>query len=105
MLIERMTRAQRLGIFTGVGTLGTGIWLVHLTTGLLDAPVTIHIALGAVILMFIIGATVARTSWNRIRDAITASDIPGAAAAVSAFNRALNLESLLWILALTMMFA
>jgi hypothetical protein len=55
--------------------------------------------------MFIIGATVARTSWNKIRDAITANDIPGAAAAVSAFNRALNLESLLWILALTMMFA
>lgn len=104
LLIDRMQRARRLGMLSGLGTLGTGIWLIYLTTGFFDAPVTIYIALGVVVLMFIIGATIARTAWNKIRDAIAANDVPGAAGGVSAFNRALNLESLLWILALTMMF-
>ncbi len=104
LLIERMQRARSLGMLAGLGTLGTGIWLIYLTTGLFDAPVTIYVALGVVVLMFVVGATIARTAWNEIRDAIEANDVPGAAGGVSAFNRALNLESLLWILALTMMF-
>jgi hypothetical protein len=104
LLIDRMNRAQRFGIMTGLGTLGTGIWLVYLTTGFADVPLPIYVAFGAVVLMFILGATIARTAWNRIRAAIEANDIPAAAGGVTAFNRVLNLENLLWILALTMMF-
>lgn len=104
LLIDRMQRARRLGVLSGLGTLGTGIWLVYLTTGFFDAPVTMYVALGVVLLMFVVGATVARIAWNEIRDAIAANDVPAAAGGVAAFNRALNLESLLWILALTMMF-
>jgi hypothetical protein len=104
LLIERMSRAQRLGILTGLGTLATGLWLVYLTTGFLDAAINTYVALGAVLVMFVVGATLARPAWNRIRYAVEAEDIPTAAAAVSGFNRAVNLESLLWILALTMMF-
>lgn len=104
LLVDRMKRAQRLGIVSGVGTLGTGAWLMYLTTGFTDAPLPIYIALATVIAMFAVGATIARTAWNRIASAIADNDIPAAAGGVAAFNRALNLESLLWILALTMMF-
>lgn len=102
-LIGRMRRAEMLGITSGVLTLGTGIWLMLLTTGFADAPVEIHIALGAVIAMFLVGFFVARPAWRNIRSAIEKGDTPGAAGGVTAFNRALGLESLLWILALTMM--
>jgi len=104
LLVDRMQRAQRLGIASGLGTLATGVWLTYLTTGFFDASVPTYVAFGVVLLMFVVGATAGRTSWNRIRDAIASNDVPGAAGGVSAFNRALNLESLLWILALTMMF-
>jgi uncharacterized membrane protein len=104
LLIDRMSRAQRLGIVSGLGTLATGLWLIYLTTGFMDAAITTYVALGAVLAIFVVGASVARPAWNRIRDAVVADDIPTAAASVTGFTRALNLESLLWILALTMMF-
>jgi hypothetical protein len=102
-LVNRMRRAQRLGLVSGLLTLGTGVWLVTLTTGFADAPVTIHIALATVIGMFIVGFVAARPAWKRIKDAIEDGDTPRAVGGVASFNRAINLESLLWILALTMM--
>lgn len=102
-LVGRMRRAQSLGLFAGLLTLGTGLWLIILTTGFAQAPVTIHIALATVIGMFLVGFLAARPAWNRIKDAIDAGDTPGAVGGVTSFNRAINLESLLWILALTMM--
>jgi hypothetical protein len=105
LLIERMSRAQRLGIVTGLATLATGIWLMYLTTGVLDAAPNTYVALGAVVASFLVGGAVARPAWKRIREAVEAEDIPRAAAGVTTFNRAISLESLLWILALTMMFA
>jgi len=102
-LVNRMRRAQRLGLVSGFLTLGTGVWLVTLTTGFADAPVTINIALATVVGMFIVGFIAARPAWNRIKEAIEAGDTPRAVGGVTSFNRAMNLESLLWILALTMM--
>jgi hypothetical protein len=98
-----MRRAQGLGLVSGLLTLGTGVWLVTLTTGFAKAPVTIYIALATVIGMFLVGLLAARPAWNRIKAAIDAGDTPGAVGGVTSFNRAMNLESLLWILALTMM--
>lgn len=102
-LIERMRRAQRLGIVAGLGTLATGIWLMALTTGIADASVETYLAIGAVLAMFVVGAVVAQPAWKRIREAIETGDIPGAAAGANGFNRALNFESVLWVFALTMM--
>jgi hypothetical protein len=102
-LVGRMRRAQGLGLVSGLLTLGTGVWLVTLTTGFAKAPVTIYIALATVIGMFLVGLLAARPAWNRIKAAIDAGDTPGAVGGVTSFNRAMNLESLLWILALTMM--
>lgn len=103
LLIERMGRAQRLGVGAGVGTLGTGIWLVDLTTGFGGAAVETYVALAAVLAMFVVGAAVARPAWNRVRIAIEAGNTPDAVGGATGFGRALNLESLLWILALIMM--
>jgi hypothetical protein len=102
-LVSRMRRAQRLGLLSGLLTLGTGVWLVTLTTGFSEAPVEIHISLAIVMVMLIVGFIAARPAWKRIKDAIDAGDTPGAVGGVTSFNRAMNLESLLWILALTMM--
>lgn len=102
-LLERMRRARTFGIVTGVLTLGTGIWLVTLTTGFAGAPITIHIAMGAVIAMFLVGFFVRRPAWKRVANAIDAGDSPAAAGGANRLNSALNLESLLWILALSMM--
>ncbi|MEX0795769.1 MAG: hypothetical protein WEB67_11770 [Acidimicrobiia bacterium] len=102
-LVDRMRRARTFGIVTGVLTLGTGIWLVMLTTGFAGAPITIHIALGAVIAMFLVGLFAARPAWKRIESAIAAGDTPAAVGGAHSLNSALNLESLLWILALSMM--
>lgn len=102
-LIERMDRAKRLGMLTGLGTLATGVWLMDLTTGLTRARFEIYVALAAVLAMFLVGALYAGPAWNRIREAVDAEDTPGAVGGATAFNRALNLETLLWVLALTMM--
>ena len=98
-----MRRARTFGIVTGVLTLGTGIWLVILTTGFAGAPITIHIALGAVIAMLLVGLFAARPAWKRIASAIADGDTPAAVGGAKSLNSALNLESLLWILALSMM--
>ena len=102
-LIPRIQRAQTLGLTTGTLTLATGVWLMIETTGFAGAPLQIHIALGVVVMMFLVGFFLARPAWNRIRSAVVDGDTPSAAGGVSAFNRALALESLLWVLALTMM--
>lgn len=102
-LIPRVGRAQRLGIVSGLATLGTGIWLMYLITGFSDVRTEIYVAAVAVIAMLVVGAVVETPAWRRIKEAIAAGDTPGAVAAVSGFNRAINLESLLWILALVMM--
>ena len=102
-LLDRMRRARTFGIVTGLLTLATGIWLVMLTTGFADAPITIHIAMGVVIAMFLVGFLVARPAWKRVAGAIDAGDTPGAVGSANSLNSALNLESLLWILALSMM--
>lgn len=104
LLIDRMARAQTLGIISGIGTLGTGLWLIDLSSGFGGVPVEIYVAGAAVLAMFVVGVGVATPAWRTIRRALEAENIPDAVAGVSRFNRAINLESLLWILALTMMF-
>lgn len=103
LLVARVRRARNLGLVSGVGTLATGIWLVYLTTGFADAPIQTYVALGAVLAMFVVGAMAARPAWKQIEKAVREGDTPHAVGAAVGFGRALNLESLLWILALTMM--
>ena len=76
---------------------------MYLTTGFLGARWQIYVAAGVGILMVLVGAIVARPAWNKLRMAVESGDTPAAVGAAKGFTRAINLESLLWILALIMM--
>lgn len=102
-LIQRIVRAERVGIVSGVGTLVSGIGLIVLTTGVAEAPLRIWLGLAAVLAMFVVGAVVARPAWRDVRGGLEANDLPEAASRVGALVGALRLEALLWILALTTM--
>ncbi len=103
LLLVRMSRAQTLGVASGLLTLGTGAWLMYLTTGFTSERWQIYAGAGAALAMFFVGGLVARPAWNRLRVAVEQGDTPLAVGAAKGFNRAINLESLLWILTLTMM--
>ena len=102
-LIQRMVRAQRLGIVSGLGTLVTGIALIVLTTGFAETPLRIWLGLAAVIAMFIVGALLATPAWRVVRTGLEANDLPHAVSRVGSLIGALHLEGLLWVLALTTM--
>lgn len=102
-LIQRVVRAERLGIFSGLGTLATGIALILQTTGFADTPLRIWLGFAAVIAMFMVGALVGSPAWREVRTGLEANDLPHAVSRVGALIGALRLESLLWILALTTM--
>lgn len=104
-LIQRMKRAERLGIISGLGTLLTGIGLILLTDGFADTPLRIYLGLAAVLAMFAVGGFAASPAWRDLRRGLESDDLPGAASKLGAFTGALRLEALLWILALTSMLA
>lgn len=99
-LIQRMSRAERLGIGSGLMTILTGIGLILLGPGFADTPLQIYFGLAAALGMFVVGATVARPAWREIRAGIETSDSPRAAAGVKPLARALVVENLLWVVAL-----
>lgn len=102
-LIQRVVRAERVGMVSGLGTLATGIALIVLTTGFADAPLRIWLGLAAVIAMIMVGALVGSPAWREVRAGLEANDLPRAVSRVGALIRALRLEGLLWILALATM--
>jgi hypothetical protein len=105
LFVARIKRAERLGQVSGLLTVASGLGLIYLVWGFADVPVRIYIGLGAAVLMFISGATVARPAWNRIRSGLDAGDPTMAAAAEPQLRRAFLLENLLWVLALAAMVA
>ena len=102
-LTKRMTRAERLGIVSGLGTLATGFWLISLTTGFATTPLRIWLGLAAVLAMFLVGGLVGSPAWRDVKAGLADNDLPRAVSRVGALIGALRLESLLWVLALTTM--
>lgn len=101
-LLARMRRAERFGQLTGLGTVLSGaalLWAVGVDT------VSIGVWVGLLIVLtgFAVGATVARPAANRLRSAVERSDRIQAAIAGAQISRALGIESLLWVGALTAM--
>ncbi|MCI0677993.1 MAG: hypothetical protein L0Z63_02985 [Actinobacteria bacterium] len=97
-----MERAQRLGLLTGAGTLATGIILV-LLRGPSAIPRWTFAGLALVIAMFAIGAVIARPAWIRFKTSVESGDRPSAQNAADTLSRALNIESVVWVAALTTM--
>lgn len=102
-LIQRVVRAERVGIVSGVGTLATGIALIVLTSGFAETPLRIWLGLAAVIAIFMVGALLASPAWRDVRAGLEANDLPRAVSRVGSLIGALRLEGLLWIVALTTM--
>ena len=102
-LIQRVIRAERVGIVSGLGTIATGMALVVLTTGFAETPLRIWLGLAAVIAMIAVGTLVGSPAWREVRRGLEANDLPHAVSRVGALIGALRLEGLLWILALTTM--
>jgi hypothetical protein len=100
-LMVRLAGAERLGQITGVGTLATGLALVWLIgPGSVRAP--IWVGAGAVIVAFVLGATIARPASNRLRAAVAAGDVTAGTHAAT-LGRLLMVESVLWGVALVSM--
>lgn len=101
-LLRRLRRAERFGILSGAGTLVSGgalMWAVGVET----LSVWIWVGLGLVIVAIGIGATVARRASQQLRDAVGRGDRVQATVVGRQINRALGIESLLWLGALVTM--
>jgi hypothetical protein len=100
-LMVRLASAERLGQITGLGTLATGsvlVWLIG--PGSVRAP--IWVGVGAVIVAFVVGATIARPASNHLRASVSAGDISAGTHAAT-LGRLLVVESVLWVVALVSM--
>jgi hypothetical protein len=98
--VQRLKRAERLGVVSGLLTLLSGLALIYLTTGFGDAPLRIYVGLGAVLAMFVVGAVSGRPASKQIKAGLLEGDAVMASAAEPRLRRALGLENLLWVLAL-----
>lgn len=101
-LLRRLRRAERFGILSGAGTLISGgalMWAVGVET----LSVWIWVGLGLVIVAIGIGVTVARPASLQLRDAVGRGDRVQATVVGRQINRALGIESLLWLGALVTM--
>jgi hypothetical protein len=99
-LLNRLKRAETLGIATGLGTLVAGAALAYAVDA---STVGYGVWIGAtlVVAAISVGALFARPVSTRLRTAITSGDRVAATVAGNRLNRLLGVEALLWIGALT----
>ena len=103
--MARISRAQRLGLISGLLTLASGAWLIYEVYGLDAVPTRIWVGLGITVAIFLVGAFLARPAWGRIKAGLLIGEPAAASAGVVSFRRALLLDNLLWLLALGTMVA
>jgi hypothetical protein len=94
-LLQRLNRAEILGIATGLGTLVTGALLVVMI-GPGVVGVGVWVGLGLVVTAIGIGALVARPASNQLRAAVATGDLDGARLDGRRLSGVLTVESLLW---------
>ncbi len=101
-LIDRLRRAQNLGIVTGLGTLGFGTALLF-EVGADQVDLGVWLGSGLVLAAIGLGATVARPASRRLAMAVAEGNRGDAAAAGVRLGQVLRAESLLWVGALVAM--
>lgn len=101
-LVERLRRAERFGILSGLATLLSGAGLMWLI-GPAAVSLWIWVGLALVIVAIAIGAAVGRPASKRLREAVSRRDRVAATVAGRQINRMLGIESLLWLGALVTM--
>lgn len=101
-LLPRLQLAERLGIGTGLGTLGTGLLLTFMIgPGVVAWP--IYFGLGLVLIAIAVGAVVARPASIELREAIEGGTLERARKAGQRLSAVLTAEGLLWAGALVTM--
>lgn len=100
--LARLKRAERLGIGTGLGTLlsGAALWWV---VGFDTVGPGVWVGSSLVVAAILIGATMGRPATRQLQRAVETGDRVEATVAGRRVNRALGIESLLWLGALTAM--
>lgn len=101
-LVARLTRAERFGVLTGLGTLLSGaalIWAVGAET----VSLWVWLGGGLVLVAIGVGAVVARPATKQLKEAVGRGDRVAATVAGRQISRALGVESLLWLGALATM--
>lgn len=101
--VAKVERAALIGQASGLLTLLTGVALILAVGGPGSVPDRIYVGAGIVIVMFIVGAAIARPAWIRVRKSIDSGDRVGGRGAVRRLNLALLIESVLWVAALSTM--
>jgi hypothetical protein len=99
LFLERLRRAERFGILTGLGTLAAGIGLAFAV----DASTVgygVWIGSTLVVIALVAGGIFARPASKQLRSAVATGDRVAAVVAGNRLNRVLAVESLLWIGAL-----
>lgn len=100
-MVERMRGVARLGIGSALTTLLSGIGLLWVADW--SASATLGVGILAAIAAIAVGAARARPAWDGLQRAVDVGDLATAGAFGRQFSRWLNLESLLWIVALAAM--
>ena len=103
-MIPRISRAERVGQVSGVGTLLTGT-LLTLVVGFETVGIGVHIGMGLVVTAIAIGAIFARPASNRLKAAVEVGDLDAARPEARRLNQVLGIESLLWAATLMAMLA
>jgi hypothetical protein len=94
-LVERLHRAETLGIVTGLGTLLTGLALVVMLGPGTVSP-AIYVGLALVGVAIGVGATVARPASIALRATVAAGDLSAARLAAGRLTSVLRTEGILW---------
>lgn len=103
-LVARLTRAERFGVVTGLGTLMSGAVLMW-AVGIEEVSLWIWVGAGLVLVAVGFGAVVARPASRQLKDAVAGGDRVAATVAGRQISRVLGVESLLWLGALVTMLA
>lgn len=101
--VERMNRAEKIGIGSALGTLATGLAMIFTMGGFALMPVRIHIGLALAIAIFVVGGTLGRPAGIRIREAVAANDLESARSSARRLTMVFGIEQLLWTIILVLM--
>ncbi len=63
-------RTESMGILSGMGTIGTGLWMIWLKGGFSAVPWPIHVGLALSVVMALVAALGLGRTWHRIGEAL-----------------------------------
>ena len=102
-LIPRIERAERLGMASGLLTLFSGFAMILLSGGFAAMPLRIYIGMSLVIVMFLLGAIIARPAWSQVKRGIETEELEASRFGARRLIRVFVIEQSLWAAVLVTM--